>query len=255
MITCQPELTFADVHSKKRVEKATLVMGEAIVNKIIGFALFLLGANRKEIAQYLGIPIGTFLSFLTRTDRIGLAAFSDQRKSSSVQVQPAEKQIPIKISLTTTDQGIYIQLSPTIKLVNIPRTNLVQSKVVLLTFVNSGLLSYKEIAPILGISERHARELNVRMYETDVSALIDKRKGQTKDYQITSEIKAELIQQFAANIVSGNSVSSRALSEDLKERCDFDLSDRTIRLHMQNLGLQGIKETLPNLIFEIKKTL
>ena len=75
MSNCPIDLSFSKIHSNKRIEKAYESLGVKIVTRIIGFTLFLLGAKREDIAQYLQIPMGTFLSFLTRTDQYGLLAF------------------------------------------------------------------------------------------------------------------------------------------------------------------------------------
>jgi hypothetical protein len=63
-----------------------------------------------------------------------------------------------------------------------------------------------------------------------------------------------MIQQYIANLVNRQKTSSQALSEDLKQRCDLNLSPRTIRLHIEQLGLSKIKKTLPELIDSFKKT-
>jgi hypothetical protein len=92
------------------------------------------------------------------------------------------------------------------------------------------------------------------MQEGDVYSLIDKRKGQTQEYRFTPEIKAELIQQVAANSITGKPTSSRVISEQIKQRCNLSLPDRSIRLHMDKLGLSRISKSLPELVQRLKKT-
>lgn len=252
MSNCPINLSFSKNHSNKRLEKAYESIGINIINRIIGFTLFLLGAKRGDIAQYLQMPMGTFLSFLTRTDRYGLLAFEDRRKSASIKIVKTEA--PLKISLGVTEQNVIIQLSGENQSILIPRKNLLQCKVILLTFVNNGLLSAKEVSEVLGFSLRHTRELNNKMHDRDVYCLIDKRKGQTQDYRFTPEIKGELIQQVAANAVTNKPTSSRLISEQLDERCGLSLPDRSVRLHMKKLGLPKISKTLPALVEDLKKT-
>ncbi len=97
MSNCPFDLHFSKTHSNKRIEKAYESLGVKVVNRIIGFTLFLLGAKREDIAKYLQMPVGTFLSFLTRTDRYGLLAFEDRRKSTYKKVVATET--PVKASL------------------------------------------------------------------------------------------------------------------------------------------------------------
>ena len=139
MSNCPIDLKFSKTNSNKRLEKAYESLGGKIVTRIIGFTLFLLGAKRDDIAQYLQIPIGTFLSFLTRTDRYGLLAFEDRRKSLYVKVVKTEARL--KLSLAVTEQNVIIQLGDNNQAIIIPRNNQLQCKVILLTLVNNGLLS------------------------------------------------------------------------------------------------------------------
>ncbi len=252
MSNCPINLSFSKTHSDKRFDKAYETFGINIINRIIGFTLFLFGAKREDIAQYLQMPKGTFLSFLTRVDRYRLSAFEDRRKSPSIKV--VKTKAPLEISLDVTDQNVIIQLSGKNESVLIPRKNLLQCKVILLTFVDSGLLSAKEVSEVLGFSVRHTRELNTKMHEGDVYSLIDKRKGQIQDYRFTPEIKGELIQQVAANAVTGKPTSSRIISEQINKRCNLNLPDRSVRLHMQKLGLPKISKSLPTLVEALKKT-
>ncbi len=216
------------------------------------FALVFVSAKREDIAQYFQIPMGTFLSFLTRTDQYGLLAFEDRRKSAYD--KSSENRAPVKVSLAVTEAKRYRQLGGNNQAIIIPRKNLLQCKVILLTFVNNGLLTAKEVSEVLGFSVRHTRDLNVKMHEGDVYWLIDKRKGQIQDYRFTPEIKAELIQQVAANAITGKPTSSRAVSQHIKERCNLVLPDRSVRLHMNKLGLPTISNSLPALVEDLKKT-
>jgi len=252
MLNYQISMKFSNTHSKKRIEKAYQTLGENIANKIIGFGLFLLGAKREDIAQYIKMPFGTFLSFLTRVHQNGLLAFEDRRKVSFL--QPVKTETPPKVTLSMKDQNVCIQLGVENLSINIPRTNLLQCKVVLLTLFNSGLLSIKEISQVLGISSRHTRTLNTRMHDEDVYSIIDNRRGQSQDYRFTPEVKAELIQQIAANAICKKPTSSSVISEHLKQRCNLDLPDRSIRLHVKRMGLSEIVKSLPALVETLKKT-
>ena len=86
MLNCPINLSFSHTHSIKRLAKARESFGIDVINRIIGFTLFLLGANRQDIARYLQMPVGTFFSFLTRADRYGLSALEDRRKQLSVKI-------------------------------------------------------------------------------------------------------------------------------------------------------------------------
>ncbi len=252
MSNCPIDLSFSKNLSNKRLKKAYESFGVNVISRIIGYTLFLLGAKREDIAQYLQMSLGTFLSFLTRTDRYGLSAFEDRRKSLSVKVLKIEA--PLKVTLRVTDQSVIIQLNHNQQAIIIPRKNVLQYKVFLLTFLNSGLLSAKEVSEVLGFSVRHTRDLKDKLYDGDAYCLIDKRKGQLQDYRFTPEVKAELIQQVAANAVTNKPTSSRVISEQINKRCGLSLPDRSVRFHMKNLGLPKISKSLPVLVADLKKT-
>lgn len=251
MSNCPIELDFSKTHCDKRLNRAHQTFGIKTVTRIIGFTLFLLGAKREDIAQHLKIPLGTFLSFLTRIDQYGLMAFQDRRRLAPTPAAKPKTQ-PAKACVALTEDTLTLELPDNI-LISIPRQNRLQCKTILLTFVNNGLLTAEEVADILKLSERHTRDLETKLNEGDVYALIDKRQGQLQDYRFTPEIKAELIQQVAANAITGTSTSSRAISQQIKERCNLVLPDRSVRLHMNKLGLPKLSHSLPALVEAFKK--
>ena len=87
-----------------------------------------------------------------------------------------------------------------------------------------------------------------------VESLVDKRQGQKQDYLVGPEQKAEIIQQLAARAITGQSTSSDVLAEVVNERTRAGVSARTVRWHIQKLGLTNIKRSLPQLVETLKKT-
>lgn len=257
MSNCLMDLRLSQRVASKRLQRACEVLGTNIVNRIIGFALFLMGGDRKDIANYLGFSYGTYLSFLTRIHQCGLFAFQDRRQKTL----PKERIIdsPHKVSLSMDEKNILLMFDGTDvkspnRVLSISRGNPLQTKVVLLSFYHSGLLSLKEIAHIIGMSERHIRDLNEKLCGEDVLSLIDKRIGQVKDYRFTPEIKSELVQQYTAHAMTGKSTSSQVLAEQIHDRCQVQLSARSIRFHVKKLGLRRLVKSLPLLVDDLKKT-
>jgi transposase len=203
--------------------------------------------------------MGTFFSLLTRFNHTGANAFVHQRTK---QQQQSDRTIINKTDTKDTPICLDIVFGEQRKSLNIPveknsiiinSSNQLQFKTLILTFMNSGFLKAKEASEILGLSERHVRELNNALQRDDITSLIDKRQGQQKDYVFTEDIKAELIQQYSANIMTGRSTSSREITKQLNEACNCNVSDRAVRQYILKLGLNKIKGTLPNLLDELKK--
>lgn len=110
------------------------------------------------------------------------------------------------------------------------------------------------VSSVLDNTPAHCRELSVKLANQDVpEVLIDKQKGQKQDFLVDLEVKAELIQNFAARAISGYSTSSQVLTKIVNDHQKTTISPRTIRWHMNRLGLTKIKKTLPDLVKTLKK--
>ena len=197
MANCLNELSFSETHSRKRFAKAYRVFGRAVVHRIVGFALFLLGAKREDIAQALSLPLGTFFSFLNRASRSGIAALVDQRTRPTP--QPPIRKPGLNVTLRVEDDAIHVVFNDD-STVALPKADLLQCKIVLLCLVNAKLLSPQHVSQALGLSERRIRSLKSNFLAQGSPALFDQRRGQQKDYRVTPEVKAEIVQQFVASV-------------------------------------------------------
>lgn len=259
----QTNIDFSQAHSEKRIQKAIKLLGEKNVKRIIALALFLLGGKREHIGKFLSIPIGTFYSFLTRFHTIGITALTDQRSKPVKQPIESSQETDTLIDADRKPRGLEIVSGGKRYLLYMPckknklvinPSNHLQYKTIILSFFNSGFLTIKETGTLLGISERHVRDIGKTLQTNDVESLVDKRKGQQKDYIVTEDVKAEIIQQYTANLVSGKSISGNAIAEQVNDACSTSLSERAVRQHISKLGLSKIKKSFPKLLKDIKKT-
>jgi hypothetical protein len=239
--------------SEQRMATANKILGNKVIKRIVAFAFYLLGAHRRPIAELLNMPQDTLKSAISRVLKAGTGAFEDSRKKTSVFILPGAI-LPKKPSVFLEGQEVIADFGLTDTILRIPARNALQVKTILLTMLNNGLITTAEAAKVLGYSLVHVTRLSQALGEGDVQALIDKRQGQKLDYLFSPEIKAELVQQFAANAVTGKPISSRIISEQLNKRCNLNLPDRSVRLHMKKLGLPRIAKSLPGLIETLKKT-
>jgi hypothetical protein len=255
----QSEISFSEHLAEKRIHKAQVLFGEKTINFILAIALFLLGGNRKDISAFLGWPIGTLFSLLTRFNDTGVKAFIDQRMS---QIQETAKTVQIKpelqppqnyLTIIWGEREQRILIAPEKNKLALNASNPLQLKTIILTFLNSGLLTANQASEILGLTERRVYQLNQMLQQEDVSSFIDKRQGQQQAYKFTEEIKAGLIQQYTANIITGRSTASTQITKQLNEAYDCTVSDRWVRHYITTLGLNRIKKTLPKVIHQLKK--
>jgi len=238
--------------SQRRIDQATRIIGAEVVSRILALALYLLGARRKALAEFLAIPLDTVKSLVHRVFSDGLPALEDRRrKASTFMPRTVEPETTCKLLLE--QEKLVVELNEATR-IEIPRRNPLQCRTVLMTMLEAKLLSIGEVAKAIGLSIERVRKLSKKLYQSDVFALIDQRRGQQQDYRLTPEVKAELIQQFVLNLQTNAGTSSKQLSEDLEKRCQIKVAGRTIRQHAAKLGLGQIRRSLPKLLTALKKT-
>jgi len=252
VIDCR-ELPLSPSLSQSRLQRATRALGETVVHRILCFALYLLGVNRRAIGEALGIPPETAKSIIKAVGKEGLQALEDRRH----RVSDFLPQTPVAlspVSLSLTREHIIVDFGAKDRQLQIPRQNERQVRVVLLSLLNNRLLPKDQVAEAIGLSVAHTSALSQRLHSEGIAALIDKRHGQQSDYRITPEVKAELVQQFAVDVITRGKISGEAISEELQDRCQLTVPARTVRHHLARMGLGKIKQSLPELVAAVKKT-
>ncbi len=239
-----------DLH-KQRIAQAQGILGAEVVSKLLGYGLFLLGALRSDIASFINMPPGSVRSLVRTMHQRGLPALEDQRSKTSFFKPPAPV-TPIP-TLTQTDSSWRIELGHPNFIIDIPTSNPLQKRIVLLTLLANGLLSRREVAQALDLSEDRTAKLARLLQEQDIQSVIDQRQGQQQDYRFTPEIKSELIQQFVLDVVDLGKTSGEQLAANIKKRCNIVLSPRTILHHVSSLGLKRISRSLPDQLSELQK--
>jgi hypothetical protein len=251
MINCH-QLSFSISYSEKRTAIANKVIGTRTVKRIIAFALYLLGASRNAIAEILNLPYDTFRSFSQRMEQDGISALIDRRLKQKA-IPEINHPKPPKGQVDFTPDFLIIYFGIENQSLKIPVNNTIQIRTVVLTMLKNNVINIHTASQALNCHPVHVQRLNRQLQNDDAAIFINKRLGQKKDYVFDLETKAEMVQQYIANLVNKKNTSSQALSEDLKERCDLDLASRTIRLHIAKMGLSKIKKSLPELIDSFKK--
>ena len=252
MLNCR-QLSFSQSYSQKRIALANKILGPKLVKRIIGFALYLLGAGRKSVSEFIEMPYDTFKSFAERVELSGASAFFDRREKNPVSLSAGPKE-QIRPKILHNESCCVIDLGTGDNQIEISLKNVLQLKVVLLSLLSNKIIPLENVARILNYSKYYSSQLAERLHKDGVNVLLDHRQGQKTDYVFTPEIKSEIILQAAGNAIVGKSTSSSALAEDLRNRHDVNLSDRSIRLHISRFGLKGIREKLPALINTLKKS-
>jgi len=244
-------LTFSERLRRQRMAQAEALLGAKVVHRILAYALFLLGCTRSVIASFVGMPPGTVRSLVLAMHKRGLPALEDQRAKTSSFKAAAPPEI--KPSIEAGEGCVRVQLGVGNLGIDIPDSNAVQKRVVLLTLLQNGLLGPSQVAEALELSTDRTGKLARALQRDDVEAILDHRRGQQKDWRFTPEIKAELIQQYVLDTVEQGRTSGVQLAQHLNERCQIELSPRSILHHVSALGLSLIKTSLPAHLADLKK--
>ena len=252
LIDCR-ELTFSSHLSENRLDQALEAFGLRVVQRILCFALYLFGLDRSAIGRVLGIPSDTAKSIIKAVNRDGLVALEDRRRRSSTFLPEAVPEVP-PVTVREDAHEIVVDLGIKDRYVSLSREDPLQLKVVLLSMLNSGLLSDNQAADTLKLTRSHTASLARRLCQKGALSLLDQRQGQKQDYRVSTTVKAELIQQFAADVITHGRTSSRIISEELRQRCSVAVPERTVRHHLSRLGLREIIRSLPQLVAAGKKT-
>lgn len=246
-------LEFSPTKSEERINRALQVFPKGLLMRLLAFALYLLGLDRKAVAVLVGTAEESVKTAIRFVMRDGFPALRDRRRSDVPPVAIASLSPP-RVSVRREGEWYVIGFGPIGNTLRIPGSFQIQARTVLLSLVNAGMLSVSEAAAALGIHASHCRDLARKLTSHDVvESLVDKRQGQKRDYLVGPEQKAEIIQQLVARAITGQSTSSDVLAEVINGRLRAKLAARTIRWHIQKLGLTHIKKTLPHLVEMLKK--
>ncbi|MCP3967409.1 MAG: hypothetical protein GY749_36180 [Desulfobacteraceae bacterium] len=245
------KLTFSKRLSEKRIKRAMDLLGSKVVQKWMGYALFLLGATRSDISSSLDMAPGSVRSLILAVNRKGLPALEDQRSKTSTFLPPSSLQATL--ALETRENSLRVKSETGEFEIEIPMANIVQKKVFLLTLLQNKLLRKSVVAETLNLSQDRTGKLAGILRSEDVKGIFDRRQGQKQDYLFTPAVKAELIQQFVLDIMTQGKTSGEQLARHLNQRCELVLSPRSILHHLSTLGLTQIKTSLPEKLAELKK--
>jgi hypothetical protein len=252
MLIPAQKLIFNRKLSQQRINRACSFFGEYIIKHFITFGLYLLGTKRSIIASFLATPLESINTIIKVIQRDGLSALEDRRANNYKNFGNIPTSSPHTVQVSHDQEKVIIDLGHNL-FINIPCANKLQLRITLLSFLNSGLLDSKTVADTLNLSQTHTNILAQKLQTADAEQLIDHRNGQQSDYVFTDKMKLELIQQFVVHTLTEDSTSSGNLTQQLNARLDCNLSERTVQCHIQQLGLNTIVDSLPQLLNDRKK--
>lgn len=256
------DIVFSPIRSDERIEKALKVLGPRLLYRFLALTLYLLGAQVNVIAGRTKMPQETVKTLVRQVMKDGFPALRDRRRKSSEDkwfkpAEPSETDIPhgdMRVTARTEGEYCVIDMGGHGNALKIPSKNNVQLRTVVLSFHQAKLLSTKNAASVLNVTVSHLLQLSKKLHSDDVyEALVPKQHLNRSDRLVGSKEKTALIAEFVARTLTGHQVDSQALAQVLSEKQQLTIASRTIRKHMNKLGLRDIGETLPELLEQYKK--
>ena len=245
------DLSFNSVIAIKRLKKARMIFKEAFLINILCLCLYLLGMKRNDIASLLDISENTVRAKARTFMRDGAPSLTERRGGRQSNSVMEEKAVKKNVIIEQKTRETIINLGDFS--ISIPENNPLQTRTVLLTLVQNNILSNSEAAKILNFTPVHIARLCKELENKDIHSLVDSRKGQKQDYRYTPDIKSELIQTVVLNCLAGEKTSGKSVGAELEEKFEVPFSERSVRHHMEKLGLNQLKKSLRERYDSVKK--
>jgi hypothetical protein len=227
--------------AEKRIHRAVTTLGDDVVDRLMIFALHLLGGQAESIAAAVDKPVDSVNGMIQRVYKEGLPALEDRRqRASTFRPVVASAALPEPVRLSVAPDLVSVAVGR--RQLLLPRSDPLLCRSVLLCLLEGGWVGLTQTAAALELSAERVRKLRTQLQQRGASSLVDQRTGQAQEYRMAPATKAELIWQYVVNLEGGRAVSAARLKQDLEQRGESCPSAQTIRLHVKKLGLDHLRK-------------
>lgn len=255
MILNFQELAASEVKAQSRLAAAEEALGKRTVERILAFSSYLFGFAREDIAQAFNYSVPGLMSMVQRVYEEGSQAFMHTQGPRPVSL-PSTAQ-PEPVSLTRPAEAIEVAVRDQVlnlKL-NTPMTLQIPfdptrpaDQIFVLKCQSAGLLRVQQAADFLSKTPNQIQHMRRKLEETGgVEAVLDLRQGQQQAYKFTEQAQSELLYYLFEDLVEFRSISSVRIHDKIQHNLKLEVSDRTIRNYLDELGLPAVKERLIDL--------
>jgi len=175
-------------NASKRLDSAVKVLGKDVLVRFLIYALYLLGFKRETLAGMFGYQLSGVKSIIDRISEYGLEGLTDQRRS----LKEPEK---LKPEVLLTEQEATVTIPEPLNL-TVDRDDHLARKMLSVCLVEAGAINAAQGAKFLGYTPQAFSRLLKRYREKGSADLLDKRKGQQRDYKVDLDVKSEILYQF-----------------------------------------------------------
>jgi hypothetical protein len=257
MILNFQELPASEVKSRSRIAAAEEALGKREVERMLAFSSYLFGFSRQDVAQAFNYKVPGLMSMIQRVFDEGPHAFMQTqgpRPVSSPGTAPRESVAPTK-SLPQDGREAEVRDQVMSLKLNAPMTIEIPfdptrpaDQIFILKCQSAGLLRVQQVADFLNKTPNQIQHMRRKLEETgSVEAVSDLRQGQQQAYKFTEEAQSELLYHLFEDLVEFRSISSIRIHDKIQKALKLEVSDRTIRNYLDELGLPRVKERLIDL--------
>lgn len=252
MILNFQELLASEVKSRSRIAAAEEALGKREVERVLAFSSYLFGFSRQDVAQAFNYTVPGLMSMIQRVFDEGPHAFmrtQGRRPVSSPGTAPRESVAPTKsIEAEVRDQVMSLKLNAPMTL-EIPfDSTRPADQIFILKCQSAGLLRVQQVADFLNKTPNQIQHMRRKLEETgNVEAVSDLRQGQQQAYKFTEKAQSELLYHVFEDLLEFKSISSIRIHDKMQKAIKLEVSDRTIRNYLDELGLPRVKERLIDL--------
>ena len=151
-------IEFSPEKSQERITRALKVFPAEVLNKMLAFSIYLLGAKRQSVAKLVGMPDESVKTTIRVALCDGFGSLRD-RRYSGIDKRPEACATELRVSARREDEFCIVDFGVLGKELRIPLSHKIEARTVLLSLLNANLLSLTEVATALELSCSHSREL------------------------------------------------------------------------------------------------
>ena len=246
------ELAASEVKAQSRMATAEEALGKRAVERMLAFSSYVLGFSRQDVAQAFNYSVPGLMSMVQRVYKEGPVAFLQTQgprpvsSSHAVQREAAVLAKPAEaIEVEVRDQSMSLKLNaPTTLQIPFDPTR-PADQLFVLKCQSASWFGVQQAAEFLDKTPNQIQHMRRKLEVTgNVEAVLDLRQGQQQAYKFTEEARAELLYCLVEDLVESRSISSIRIHDKIRKTLNLEVTDRTIRNYLDELGLPKVKERL-----------
>jgi len=241
-----PELsTFQSRHKgQNRIDQATKCLGEDVINRILSYSLYLFGLPYDFISSRTGLSEAGLKTLVQQINKNGIDRFKDKRRKeeNSYLKESGKDNAFVKYS---EQDDIYAEFDIKGSLsIKIRKDDILGKKLLALLFLEADILKQKDAAKIMNCQRLAVRKNLLKLRSSGTKGLLDKRRGQAKDYKFNEKVIFEILKSFISSVFNMETPAKTNINQHLNESFSQSFSERATALHLKRMGLTDHKKEL-----------